>query len=102
MYAHVANTRQQPRPEVFPCKLLSHVYSSPCMTDMDSREHEMTTAAAGPRGLATVEKAAQFLDVSEKTIRRMVAEGEITSTTIRGMVRIPWTVLKGMAAPDRR
>lgn len=50
------------------------------------------------RLLASVGSAAAALDLSESTIRRMVAAGELTSIEVRGKLRIHWAALRAVAA----
>ncbi len=54
------------------------------------------------RRLAKISEAAEFLNVTTRTIHTWISDGTIASTKIGGVRRIPWTVLRKMAAPDRR
>ena len=57
---------------------------------------------AEPRGMATTSDAAEFLNVTTRTIQNWIANGTLASKKLGRCRRIPWTVLKRMAAPDRR
>ena len=48
-------------------------------------------------GLATVEQAAQTLEVCRTTIYAMVRDGELPSVKIRNARRIPWAALHKLA-----
>lgn len=48
-------------------------------------------------GMATVADAAKFLNTSERTIHRMVVNGEIKSKKVGRLRRIPWAVLHAFA-----
>ena len=53
----------------------------------------MQTIEAPRDGLATVQQAAQFLNMCRTSVYAMMRDGELPSTSIRNAKRIPWAAL---------
>lgn len=58
-----------------------------------------TTTAAPSDGAATLRQAADFLQVSVMTVRRLIAKGELRSFKVGGSRRVAWRDLRGMLPP---
>ena len=57
----------------------------------------MQTIEAPRDGLATVQQAAQFLNMCRTSVYAMMRDGELPSTSIRNAKRIPWQALHRIA-----
>jgi len=56
--------------------------------------HERRHPTSAPRdGLATVQEAAEFLNMCRTSVYAMMRDGELPSVSIRNAKRIPWAAL---------
>lgn len=55
----------------------------------------MSAEETGERGLASVSRAAEYLDVSRQTVYKLLREGKLGSVMVGRSRRVTWTSLQG-------
>lgn len=66
---------------------------------MISGEQQISAQFLGGDSLLLVPEVARFLRVSEKTIRRMITEGKLASTKVRGKRVIRMSAVNALIQP---